>query len=165
MRFVSHKENTRLLKCVMFGELVGGAGCVEGQEKKWMGCLLDDHGAFGINVHQRTPTAQDEGEWRKTAEQGAERFMAKLVSVEKVRVGVRHAVLCPNVTGRTNERIAQNKRAHASSLAMVDKPQVARTSILRFLLLFTMLCCFSLVLLHLFGFPFVWFFVFLLSFK
>ena len=26
-------EDTRLPKCVMFGELVGGAGCVGGQEK------------------------------------------------------------------------------------------------------------------------------------
>ena len=30
-------EDTRLPKCVMFGELVGGAGCVRGQEKEWMG--------------------------------------------------------------------------------------------------------------------------------
>ena len=35
-------EDTRLNKCVMFGELVGGAGCVGGQEKEWMGCFLDD---------------------------------------------------------------------------------------------------------------------------
>ena len=35
-------EDARLPKCVMFGELVRGAGCVEGQEKEWMGCFLDD---------------------------------------------------------------------------------------------------------------------------
>ena len=29
--------DTRLPKCVMCGELVGGAGCVGGQEKEWMG--------------------------------------------------------------------------------------------------------------------------------
>ena len=29
-------EDTRLSKCVMFGELVGGAGFVEGQEKEWV---------------------------------------------------------------------------------------------------------------------------------
>ena len=28
-------EYTRLPKCVMFGEMVGGAGCVGGQEKEW----------------------------------------------------------------------------------------------------------------------------------
>ena len=75
--FVARMEDTRLPKCVMFGELVGGARCVEGQEKEGMRCLLDDLRAFGINVDQWTTVAQDEGEWRRTAEQGAERFMAK----------------------------------------------------------------------------------------
>ena len=32
---------------------------------------------FGINADQWKTAAQDEEEWRKTAEQGAERFMAK----------------------------------------------------------------------------------------
>ena len=35
-------ENTKLSKCVVFGELVGGAGCVGKKEKEWVGCLLDD---------------------------------------------------------------------------------------------------------------------------
>ena len=52
----------------MFGEMVGGAGCVGGQEKEWMGCFLDDFRAFGINAYQWTTAAQDEGEWRRTAE-------------------------------------------------------------------------------------------------
>ena len=34
--FVARMEDTRLPKCVMFGELVGDAGCVGGQEKKWV---------------------------------------------------------------------------------------------------------------------------------
>ena len=78
--FVARMENTKLPKCVMFGELVGGAGCVGGQEKKWMGCLLDDLRAFGINADQWTTAAKDEGKWRRTAEQGAERFMAKWIA-------------------------------------------------------------------------------------
>ena len=46
-------EDTRLPKCVMFGEImVGGAGCVGGQEKEWMGCFLDDLRPFGINADQ-----------------------------------------------------------------------------------------------------------------
>ena len=32
--FVVRLEDTRLPKCVMFGEMVGGAGSVEGQEKE-----------------------------------------------------------------------------------------------------------------------------------
>ena len=72
-------ENTRLPKCAMFGGMVGGAGFVGGEEKEWMGCFLDDLRAFGINADQWTTAAQDEGEWRRTAEQEAEHFMAKLI--------------------------------------------------------------------------------------
>ena len=91
-----------------------------GQEKEWMGCFLDDLRVFGINADQWTTAARDEGEWRRTAEQGAENFMAKWIVAEEARAGLRHAVVCPNVTGRIKERIAQSKRAHAGSLALVD---------------------------------------------
>ena len=46
--------------------------------------------------------------------------MAKWIAAEKTRAGLRHAVVCPNVTGRTNDRIAQSKRVYAASLALVD---------------------------------------------
>ena len=55
-------EDTRLPKCLMFGEIVGGAGCLGGQEKEGMGCFLDDLRAFGINADQWTTAVQDEGE-------------------------------------------------------------------------------------------------------
>ena len=112
-------EDTRLPKCVMFGELLGGAGCVGDQEKEWMGCFLDDLRAFGINSDQWATAAQDEGEWHRTAEQGAEQFMAKWIVAEKAKPGLWHAVACPNLTGRTKERIAQSKRARAGSLALL----------------------------------------------
>ena len=118
--FVARMKETRLHKCVVFGELVGGAGCVGSQEKEWMGYFLDDLRAFGIDADQWTTPAQDEGEWRRTAEQGAEHFMAKWIAAAKTRAGLRHAVVCPNVTGRAKERIAQRKRARADSLAIVD---------------------------------------------
>ena len=120
-------EDTRLPKCVMFGEMVGGAGCVGGKEKEWMRCFPDDLRAFGINADQWTTAAHDEGEWRRTAERGAEHRMAKWIIAEKAKAGLRHAVVCPNVTGRTKKRIAQSKRARA----LVDEPQVARTCIFR----------------------------------
>ena len=82
--FVARMKDTRLPKCVMFGEVVGRAGCVAGQEKEWMGCFLGDLRAFGINADQWTTAAQDEGEWRRTVEQGAEHFMAKLIAAEKL---------------------------------------------------------------------------------
>ena len=61
--FVARMEDTRLPKCVMFRVLVGGAGCVGGEEKESMGCFLDDLKAFGINADQWTTAARDEGEW------------------------------------------------------------------------------------------------------
>ena len=54
------------------------------------------------------------------AEQGAEHFMAKWIVDEKNKAGLRHAVVCPDVTGRTKKRIVQSKRARAGSLAFVD---------------------------------------------
>ena len=118
--FVARMEDRRLPKCVMFGEMVGGAGCVGSQEKEWMGYFLDDLRAFGINANQRITAARDEGEWRRTAEQGTEHFTAKWIVAEKAKARLRHAVVCPNVTGRTKERIAQSKRPRAGSLALVD---------------------------------------------
>ena len=118
--FVARMEDTRLPNCVMFGEMTGVAGYVGGQEKEWMGCFLDNLRAFSINAGQWTTAAQDEGEWRRTAKQGVKHFMAKRIAAEKNKAGLRHAVVCPNVTGRTKERIAQSKRARAGSLALVD---------------------------------------------
>ena len=118
--FVARMEDARLPKCVMFGELVGGTGCGRGQKKEWMECFLDNLRAFGNNADQWTTAAQDEEEWRRMAEQGAEHFMAKWIAAEKPRAGVQHAVICPNVTRMTNERIAQSKRARAGSLVLAD---------------------------------------------
>ena len=118
---VARMEDTRLTKCVMFEELVEDAGCVGGKGKEGMGCLRDDLKLFGINVDQWTTAVQDEGEWRKMAEQGAERVMAKWSAAEKARAGLRYAAVCPYGTGRTNERIVESNRARAGSLAIVGK--------------------------------------------
>ena len=64
--------------------------------------------------------AQDEGEWRMTVKQGEECFMAKWITAEKASAGLRHTLVCPNVTGRTKDRIAQSRRARTGSLAIVD---------------------------------------------
>ena len=77
--FLARMENTRLPKCAMFGEMVGGADCVGGKGKEWMWCFLDDLRAFGINADQSTTATQDEGEWRRTVEQGAENLMLKWI--------------------------------------------------------------------------------------
>ena len=68
----------------------GGRGLCGGPGKRvWVGCLLDDLRTFGINADQWTTAAQDEGGWRRTAEQGAERSTAKWIAAEKVRAGLR----------------------------------------------------------------------------
>ena len=99
-----------------------GRGLREGAGKRvWMGFFLNDLRAFGINANPWTTGAQDEGEWRRTAEQGAERFMAKWIAAEKARAGLWHTVVCLNVMERTKERIAQSKRARAGSLAILAR--------------------------------------------
>ena len=85
--------------------IVEGHGLCDGQKKEWIECFLDDLRTFVINADQWTTAAQDKGEWRRAAEQGAEHFIAKLIATEKARAGILHAVVCPNVTGRTEERI------------------------------------------------------------
>ena len=52
--FVARVEDTRRLKYAKFGELVRSAGCVGGEGKEWITCLLDDLRAFGINANQWT---------------------------------------------------------------------------------------------------------------
>ena len=66
-------EDTRLPKCVMFGELVGGA-VFRGRAGKGVGwgCLLDDLRAFGIETDQWRIAARDAEEWYKIVIQGAE---------------------------------------------------------------------------------------------
>ena len=120
MGFVARMKDTRLPKCVMFGELIEGGGCVGGQGEKWIGCRLDDLRGFGINADLWMIGAQYEGELRKTAEQGSKRFMAKWIAAEKVGVGLWHAAIFSNVTGKTKERIAQSKCTRAGSVAIVD---------------------------------------------
>ena len=84
--------------------LRGGAG-----KKEWMGCLLDDLRAFGINADQWTIAAQDmvrgnDARWRHKGRDVSWRNG----SLQNVRAGLRHAIVCANVTGRTEERIGED---------------------------------------------------------
>ena len=55
--FVARVEDTRPPKCVVFGKLLGGVGCVGSQENEWMGCFLDDLRTFGTNADQSMTVA------------------------------------------------------------------------------------------------------------
>ena len=46
--------------------------------------------------------------------------MDRLIAEEKARIGLWHAVVCPNVTGRTEEKMVQSKHARAGLLAIVN---------------------------------------------
>ena len=105
-----------------------------------MECFLYDLRAFGIKDDHWTTAAQDEGEWRRTAEQGPEHFMAKWIAAGKARAELRHAVVCSNVTGRNKERTAQSKRVHARSPQLISYKWRELVSSRR------MPCCLSLVL-------------------
>ena len=85
-----------------------------------MRCLLDDLRAFGIQADQWMIAAQDADERYKTVKQCAEFFMTKWIAAERARFVLRHAAVCPNVTGRAKERVVQSKRARAGLLATVD---------------------------------------------
>ena len=85
-----------------------------------MGSLLDDLRVFGIDPDKWMIAAKDEGEWHRTAKQGAEFFMTKWIATERAKAALRHAVVSPNVTGRTKERVAQIKRARTGLLATID---------------------------------------------
>ena len=73
---VARMEDTRMPKCVMFGDW-WGAWAASGVRKKRVERFLNDLGAFGINADQWTTAVQDKREWRKTAEQAVEHFMVK----------------------------------------------------------------------------------------
>ena len=118
--FVTHMEDTSLPECIMFGAVVERAGCVGGGENIVDGVSPGRPQSFRYRRDQWTTAAQDVVEWRKTAEKWAERFMAKWFATEKVRAGLQHIVVGPNMTGRTKDNIAQTKRARVGSLAIFD---------------------------------------------
>ena len=45
--------------------------------------------------------------------------MAKWIAAEKTRAALRHAIVCPNLTGNTKERIAESKRARAGPFTLL----------------------------------------------
>ena len=130
----------------------GGSGLCGGPGKRVDGCFLDDLRAFGINADQWTTAAQDKGEWRRTAERGAEHFMARWIAADKSKAGLL-AVVCLNVTGRT-KRIAQSKRTRpcclATSGANLYPPDVWFADVMTSLSGVTFVCfaSFSLICFH-----------------
>ena len=59
--FVARMEDTRLPKCVMFGELVGGRGLCGGPGKRVGGVFPERSQTFGIDADQWTAAIQTRG--------------------------------------------------------------------------------------------------------
>ena len=102
----------------------GGRGLCGGPGKRVDGVFPGRPQSFR---HQRTlpsgrlqPRTRGNGTERRNKGRNSIYFMAKWIPAEKIRAGLRHAVVCPNVTGRTKKRIAQSKRAHTGSLTLVN---------------------------------------------
>ena len=73
--------------------------------------------------HQRRPVdgcSPGRGGMAQNGRTRGRTFHSKMGRAEINKAGLRHAVVCSNVTGRTKERISQSKRARAGSLALVD---------------------------------------------
>ena len=146
--FVARMENTRLQKCVMFGEMGGGGRAAWGeQEKEWMVCFLDDLRAFSLSKPTsgrllycspgRGGMAQDGGTRGGT-------FHGEMNRCRQSQgcTRVQYAVVYSNVTGRTKKRITQSKQGCSCWFAR-HKSQVARTCILRAFFGFPILLSFS----------------------
>ena len=91
--FVARMEEMRLPKCVIFGELVVGRGLCGGPGKRVGGVFPERSQSFRHRRRSVDGCSPDEGKWCRTAEQGAEHFVAKLIAAEKAKAGLRHAVV------------------------------------------------------------------------
>ena len=80
---VARMGEKRLPQRVMFGELVGGKGYSEGQEKDWMGHLKEDIPVFGMKFEGWRKAAQKAGRWFRRVEEGAELFMQNWHETER----------------------------------------------------------------------------------
>ena len=115
--FVARMEETRLPKV---RKLRQGANSVGGAGKR----AYEVHPRRSRSFRYQRGEVNDcipgrGGTVQKTAEQEVGHFMSKWITAGKVRARQRYVVVCPNVVGRIEERIAQRKRARACSLAMV----------------------------------------------
>ena len=117
--FAACMEDTRLPKCVMFGEVRRGTA-VSGAGNRSDGVFRGRPQSF---PHQRRPVDDCSPGRGEMVQDGGTRdgtFHGEMDTAEKGRAGLQHAVVYPNVTGMTKERKDQSKRTRARSLARLD---------------------------------------------
>ena len=90
-------EETRLPKCVMFGEMVGARAVWGARKKSGWGVSLT-----ASELSASTPTSgRLQPRTRENTQNGrtrGRRFHGKMDRCRKTKAGLRHAVVCPNVT-------------------------------------------------------------------
>ena len=115
---VARMEDTRLSKCVMFGEMVGGARCVGGEEKYWIGV---SPGRPQSLRHQHRPVDDCSPGRGGMAQDGGIRggtFHGEIDCCRENQGWTTACKVCPNVTERNKERIAQSNCARAGSFGI-----------------------------------------------
>ena len=80
------------------------------QENLLIWCLLDDLRASGSNVDQWTNCSPGRGGIPQDGGTRGGAFHGEIDPCREVRDGLRHAVVCPNVTGSAQRRKAQSKQ-------------------------------------------------------
>ena len=104
--FVARMEDTRLPKCVMFGELVGGAGCVGGQEKEWIGVFPGRPQRFR---HQRRPVDNCSPGRGRVAQNGGTRAGTFHVEIDRCRESQGWTTACSRMPKRDGKGEREDK--------------------------------------------------------
>ena len=122
--FVIRMEDTSLPKCVMFGELARGAGCVHGGAGNRVDGVFPGRPQsfifmpIGINADQGTRLQP------RTAQNGGTRGGTFHGEIGRCRGSQSWTTACSRMPERDGkyrkERIAQSKRVRTDSLALVD---------------------------------------------
>ena len=123
--------------------LICGVVCVEGQEKNGWGvsCTTSELTSSTPTSGRLQPRTRGNGAGRRNKGRNISWRNRSLQKRPGLDYGM-HVVVCPNVTGRTKERIAQSKRARACSVAIVDYSREWRELVSSG----RMSCCLSLAL-------------------
>ena len=120
---VARMEDTILPDCVMLGELVVGCGLRGKAGKKVDGVFPGRPQSF---QHQRRSVGIDRPGRAGMAQDGVTRggtFHGEMDHCRESQAWTTalHAVVCPNVTRRTKDKIAQSKRVRADLLAITSE--------------------------------------------
>ena len=138
-------KNTRLPKCVTFGELVGGRGLRGRPRKRMDGVPPGRLQSFRYQRRQVDDCSPGRGGMAQDGRTRGETFHGEM-DRRRERQGWTTAWRSMSERdGDDQDRIAQSKRVRTGSLAIVDTPRVARTCNIRAFDL-QMSCCLSPVL-------------------